>query len=79
MLVDPPFEQPQELSRLAQGLAAAHRKWTTGCYLLWYPIKEAAEVTAFARKLSRLDIAKTLRIELFSKFPLTTRDCAAAA
>jgi 23S rRNA (adenine2030-N6)-methyltransferase len=65
VLVDPPFEQPQELSRLAQGLAAAHRKWTTGCYLLWYPIKEAAEVAAFARKLSRLDIAKTLRIELF--------------
>jgi 23S rRNA (adenine2030-N6)-methyltransferase len=65
VLVDPPFEQPQELSRLAQGLAAAHRKWTTGCYLLWYPIKEAAEITAFVRKLSRLDIAKTLRIELF--------------
>jgi len=65
VLVDPPFEQPQELSRLAQGLAAAHRKWATGCYLLWYPIKDTAEITAFARKLSRLDIAKTLRIELF--------------
>lgn len=65
VLVDPPFEQPQELSRLAQGLAAAHRKWATGCYLLWYPIKDAAEITAFARKLLRLEIAKTLRIELF--------------
>src|SRR5262249_57462765 len=51
VLVDPPFEQPQELSRLAQGLAAAHRKWPTGCYLLWYPIKETAEIEAFARKL----------------------------
>ncbi len=65
VLVDPPFEQPQELSRLAQGLVAAHRKWATGCYLLWYPIKDAAEVTSFVRKLSRLHIAKMLRIELF--------------
>jgi 23S rRNA (adenine2030-N6)-methyltransferase len=64
VLVDPPFEKPDELSRLTQGLAAAHRKWPTGCYLLWYPIKEAAEVTAFVRKLARLGIAKMLRLEL---------------
>ena len=64
VLIDPPFEQPGELSRLAQGLAGAHRKWPTGCYLLWYPIKDAAEVTAFVRKLARLGIAKMLRLEL---------------
>ena len=64
VLVDPPFEKPDELSRLAQGLAGAHRKWPTGCYLLWYPIKDAAEVTAFVRKLARLGIAKMLRLEL---------------
>ena len=64
VLVDPPFEQPGEWSRLAQGLAAAHRKWPTGCYLLWYPIKEADEVTAFVRRLARLAIAKMLRVEL---------------
>src|ERR1051325_7801242 len=64
VLIDPPFEQPQEMSRLTQGLAAAHRKWPTGCYLLWYPIKEAAEVAGFVRKLARLGIGKMLRIEL---------------
>ena len=61
VLVDPPFEKPDELSRLAQGLAGAHRKWPTGCYLLWYPIKDAAEVTAFVRKIARLGIAKMVR------------------
>ncbi len=65
VLIDPPFEQPNEFSRLIQGLAAAHRKWPTGCYLLWYPITEAGEVASFARKLARLRIAKMLRIELF--------------
>jgi 23S rRNA (adenine2030-N6)-methyltransferase len=64
VLTDPPFEQPGEFTRLAQGLAAAHRKWPIGCYMLWYPIKQAAEVRAFAGKLARLAIPKTLRAEL---------------
>jgi 23S rRNA (adenine2030-N6)-methyltransferase len=64
VLIDPPFEQPGEFTRLAQGLAGAHRKWPTGSYLLWYPIKEAAEVKAFAGKLARLAIGKMLRVEL---------------
>jgi 23S rRNA (adenine2030-N6)-methyltransferase len=64
VLIDPPFEQPGEFSRLAQGLAAAHRKWPTGGYLLWYPIKEPAEVSTFAKRLARLGIAKILHVEL---------------
>ena len=64
VLIDPPFEQPGEFARLAQGLTAAHRKWPTGIYLLWYPIKDQAEVAAFVRKLGRLGIAKVLRVEL---------------
>jgi 23S rRNA (adenine2030-N6)-methyltransferase len=64
VLIDPPFEQPGEFSRLAQGLAAAHRKWPGGVYLMWYPIKDVAEVAAFAKRLSRLRIAKILRVEL---------------
>jgi 23S rRNA (adenine2030-N6)-methyltransferase len=64
VLVDPPFEQPGEFNRLVQGFAAAHRKWPTGCYLLWYPIKDVAEIEAFMRSLARLAIPKMLRIEL---------------
>jgi 23S rRNA (adenine2030-N6)-methyltransferase len=64
VLVDPPFEQPGEFSRLVQGLETAHRKWATGSFMLWYPIKDAAEVASFTRKLARLGIAKTLRAEI---------------
>lgn len=64
VLVDPPFEQPGEFSRLVGGLAAAHRKWATGSFLFWYPIKDAAETGAFVRKLARLGIGKMLRAEL---------------
>ena len=64
VLIDPPFEREGEFSRLVQGLAAAHRKWPTGHYLLWYPIKDRNEVAAFVHKLARSGIAKMLRVEL---------------
>jgi 23S rRNA (adenine2030-N6)-methyltransferase len=64
VLIDPPFEQPDEFAHLAERLAAAHRKWPTGSYLLWYPIKDDAEVAAFVRTLARSGIAKMLRAEL---------------
>jgi 23S rRNA (adenine2030-N6)-methyltransferase len=64
VLIDPPFEQPDEYSRLVNGFAAAYRKWPTGSYLLWYPVKNASDVHAFVRKLGRLAVAKMLRAEL---------------
>lgn len=64
VLIDPPFEQPGEFARLADGLVVAHRKWATGTYLAWYPIKDRGEVDAFCRKLLRTGIPKVLRAEL---------------
>jgi 23S rRNA (adenine2030-N6)-methyltransferase len=64
VIIDPPFEQTDELSRLPSALAAAHRKWASGIYFLWYPIKEHRSVEAMARALKRTGIAKVLRAEL---------------
>jgi len=41
VLVDPPFEQPDEFERLAKGFEAAYAKWPTGIFILWYPLKDA--------------------------------------
>ena len=79
VLIDPPFEQADEFSRLAQALAAAHRKWPTGIYLLWYPIKERAEPDALAATARRAGIAKILRVELTSRPPREPGRLAAAA
>src|SRR5215510_11963882 len=46
VLVDPAFEDAGDFARLAQALAAAHRKWASGIYLAWYPIKERAAPAA---------------------------------
>jgi len=63
VLIDPPFEQPDELDALAEGLAGAHRKWPTGIYALWYPIKDDRS-RAFARRVMRLGLPRTLQAEL---------------
>jgi 23S rRNA (adenine2030-N6)-methyltransferase len=72
-LIDPPFEEAGDFSRLAQGLEIAHRKWASGTYLLWYPIKARDEPDALARRLRRSGIGKVLRAEV-SIGPLI--DCA---
>jgi len=64
VLTDPPFEQPDEFGRLAEALAGAHRKWPTGIYLLWYPIKDQRAAHGFGRDLARRGIARMLRAEL---------------
>lgn len=64
VLIDPPFEQPDEFDSLAQGLAGAHSKWPTGIYALWYPVKDARDTQAFARRLTGLALPRTLQAEL---------------
>jgi 23S rRNA (adenine2030-N6)-methyltransferase len=45
-------------------LAQAYRKWPTGVYLLWYPIKTREAPDALARRLRRASVPKILRCEL---------------
>ena len=64
VLVDPPFEEAEDFARLARALEAACRKWASGTYLLWYPIKTQNAPDALARRLARAGIPKILRAEL---------------
>ena len=64
VLVDPPFEEDSDFFRLANALGVAHRKWPTGIYALWYPVKGRSEADALAKNLRKLGIPKILRAEL---------------
>ncbi|HEY6699846.1 MAG TPA: 23S rRNA (adenine(2030)-N(6))-methyltransferase RlmJ [Pseudolabrys sp.] len=66
VLVDPPFEAEDDFLRLSSGLAAAHRKWATGIYVLWYPIKGRREADALTKRLRRLALPKVLRAEILA-------------
>lgn len=64
VVVDPPFEDARDFSRLALGLGTVHRKWAGGIYLLWYPIKSRQEPDSLTGALKRSGIARVLRVEL---------------
>ena len=64
IVIDPPYEENVEFARLSDALAQAHRKWPTGVYLSWYPIKAREGPDALARRLRRLAVPKILRCEL---------------
>jgi 23S rRNA (adenine2030-N6)-methyltransferase len=64
VLIDPSYEESADFARLADALAQAYRKWPTGLYLLWYPIKASDGPNALARRLRRAGVPKLLRSEI---------------
>jgi 23S rRNA (adenine2030-N6)-methyltransferase len=64
VVIDPPYEQPDDFARVADAAVGAHRKWPTGIYLVWYPIKTREGPDRIQKALQRAGVAKGLRIEL---------------
>ena len=64
VLVDPPFEAADEFERLFSAFEKAHRRWPTGIYLLWYPVKDVAAIDRFRASLAASGIGNLLRLEL---------------
>jgi 23S rRNA (adenine2030-N6)-methyltransferase len=69
VIVDPPFEQPNDLISLADGVTAAYRKWPTGIYLMWYPVKGRDGPDRLIKRLRRTGIDKCLRAEFAVSSP----------
>ncbi|WEX78519.1 23S rRNA (adenine(2030)-N(6))-methyltransferase RlmJ [Sinorhizobium numidicum] len=64
VLVDPPFEVEGEYERLVDGLAKAYRRFSSGIFCLWYPLKKGAPIKDFHEALKALEITKMLCAEL---------------
>lgn len=63
VLIDPPYEKPGELGRLAREIATAVAKWPGGIYAGWYPIKRQREVDEALAPLTALP-RPALRLEM---------------
>lgn len=77
VLIDPPFEQEGELQRMAGGLAEGMRRFATGVYLAWYPIKDPKPLARLHRAAATLAggggqaaADKGMRIELTLRRPV---------
>jgi 23S rRNA (adenine2030-N6)-methyltransferase len=64
VLIDPPYESPDELGSLSAALAEAHRRWPTGTFLAWYPIVSAAQRRRVHARFAALRLAKMLLADL---------------
>jgi 23S rRNA (adenine2030-N6)-methyltransferase len=64
VLIDPPFEEKDEFATLAAEFIAAHRKWPSGIYALWYPIKDERAVDGLLDTILDAGIGRLLRLEI---------------
>ncbi|MEZ5915416.1 MAG: 23S rRNA (adenine(2030)-N(6))-methyltransferase RlmJ [Parvularculaceae bacterium] len=64
VLIDPPFEKPGEYERLAQALTDGMKRWASGAFMIWGPIKDDAGFGAFAQAAATIGRRHMLEAEL---------------
>src|SRR5450631_797367 len=64
VLIDPPYESLDELKQMLQAFAEAYRRWPTGIYLMWYPIRSATQRSMVHARFEALRIPKMLYADL---------------
>ena len=69
ILVDPPFEKPTETSDLVKGVAQALTRFSTGTYLIWYPLKDSKMGKQLRDSIRDAPVATALDTQLYVNAP----------
>ena len=64
VLVDPPYEAPDESERVVRMLAQGHKRFATGVIMIWYPVTTEKFVTDLLDAVAGLGIGNILQAEL---------------
>lgn len=64
ILIDPPYESPDEFNHLARTLHSALKRFETGVYAIWYPIKQDEQIQHFYKELKKYIDRPILSVEL---------------
>lgn len=59
ILVDPPFEKPDEFETLVRQMDEWKKRWATGIFMVWYPIKAGQPIRELHRAAADLGINRT--------------------
>jgi 23S rRNA (adenine2030-N6)-methyltransferase len=73
VLIDPPYEDHNEVVRIHAAMDDALTRFPSGTYLIWYPIKDQAGASAFKSLLCTLPLPPTLAVE-FTAYANDPRD-----
>jgi len=69
VFADPPFESKDEFRTLAGSVTQAHRKWPTGMFAVWYPVKRQVPARRFLDEVRAAGAARMLTAE-FLRYPV---------
>jgi 23S rRNA (adenine2030-N6)-methyltransferase len=69
ILIDPPYEEEGELSRVTEALTQGLKRFAGGTFIAWYPIKDPKSAFKFRDTLAVLENAEPLVIELMVRRP----------
>ncbi|HUH88851.1 MAG TPA: 23S rRNA (adenine(2030)-N(6))-methyltransferase RlmJ [Pusillimonas sp.] len=59
VLIDPSYENKHDYRQVMQTLDEGLKRFSTGCYAVWYPLVQRREATELARQLERLKVQWT--------------------
>lgn len=69
VLIDPPYEQKQDYERAVEALQDSLQRFTTGTYMLWYPLLQRPELRRLQTKLAKLELTNWLHATLTVQTP----------
>jgi 23S rRNA (adenine2030-N6)-methyltransferase len=64
ILIDPPYEQKDEAAKAARILAEGLKRFATGVFVLWYPVKAKGDEATCLEAAQALAVPGTLMAEL---------------
>jgi 23S rRNA (adenine2030-N6)-methyltransferase len=64
VLIDPPYESLDELKLMLQAFTDAYRRWPSGIFLMWYPIRSAAQRSMVHARFEAVGVPKMLFADL---------------
>ncbi|KAA5610433.1 23S rRNA (adenine(2030)-N(6))-methyltransferase RlmJ, partial [Pseudomonas aeruginosa] len=65
VMIDPPYElERKDFPQLVELLQSAYKKWPTGVFAVWYPIKDRAMIERFEKKMFKTGIRRQLICEI---------------
>ncbi|MXN63391.1 23S rRNA (adenine(2030)-N(6))-methyltransferase RlmJ [Stappia sp. GBMRC 2046] len=73
VVIDPAFEDEREFETLAKGLIEGWKRWSSGIFLAWYPIKDRKAIDRFHSRLRDSGMRDVIALELSAGRPASDK------
>jgi 23S rRNA (adenine2030-N6)-methyltransferase len=63
VLIDPPYELKEDYVKAVKTIVKAYKKFTSGTYILWYPVVTRERIHTMEKDFSRSEVKNLLQVE----------------